>query len=59
MSLRSDQPTAQKELSGKELRCPLCGSLIVGEASTCRLCPFSKGCDFVICPVCSYEFPKT
>ncbi|MCJ7610531.1 hypothetical protein MUP00_12860 [Candidatus Bathyarchaeota archaeon] len=40
--------------------CPVCGNHFTGsEAEACQACPYARKCKLVMCPRCSYEFPRT
>ena len=44
----------------KKYKCALCGKEFdeTELQSTCKNCPFNKGCKLIKCPNCGYEWPE-
>jgi hypothetical protein len=44
---------------GTLFSCPLCGGHFSHGQAVCSACPLRPRCDFVGCPHCGYQFPRT
>lgn len=51
--------TASESTVGTLFSCPLCGCRFSHGQEVCSACPLKPRCDFVGCPHCGYQFPRT